>query len=84
MSVSLQKVKTNLGLTAGESGNIAWQIAGTALGASMIYHGYKRHCGSIGWGLVWGIFAPFNWPFAIAQGFGKPDETKPGCRLKRL
>ncbi len=39
------------------------------------YHGYRRHRGSIGWGLAWfalgGIFPVITPTFAFAQGFGK-------------
>lgn len=48
-------------------------IAGTAAG---IYHGYKRHQGSVGWTLLWGLFGGLlpiiAIPWAFAQGFGKP------------
>ena len=48
-------------------------IAGTAAG---VYHGYKRHNGSIlmtlGWGLFGGLLPIIAIPWALAQGFGKP------------
>lgn len=47
---------------------IAYQVTGLA----MIYHGYKRHNGSILWGLLWGLTGFTGIPFALAQGFGKP------------
>lgn len=53
-----------------------FQIAGTGASIALVYHGYKRNQGSIGWALVWGIFGGMIWPLtlpiALAQGFAKP------------
>jgi hypothetical protein len=45
-----------------------------SMGAS-VYHGMKRHNGSIGWGVWWGflgtLFPVVTPTVALAQGFGK-------------
>ncbi len=45
--------------------------------AACVFHGFKRHNGSIGWGLGWGLFgtiAPVVGPvIAVAQGFARPE-----------
>jgi len=55
-----------------------WAL-GLAAGGALIYHGYKRHNGSVGWGLVWGLLGGIVWPItlpiAYAQGFGKPKKA---------
>lgn len=55
-----------------------WRVGALAAGAALIYHGYKRHNGSVGWGLVWGLLGGIVWPvtlpIAYAQGFGKPKK----------
>lgn len=49
-----------------------------SLGAfcGLVYHGYKRNRGSVGWALVWGLLGGIVWPItlpiALAQGFAKP------------
>lgn len=49
-------------------------LAAASVGVSA-YHGYKRHDGSIGWALGWGILGgifPVVTPaIAFAQGLGK-------------
>lgn len=58
-------------------------LALASIGLS-VYHGTKRNCGSVGWGLVWGFFgsiAPVVTPvIGFAQGFGQP---LPECILRR-
>ena len=55
---------------------------GIVLGSGILsgYHGSKRHCGSLGWGLVWGFLGtafPVIVPvIGVAQGFGKEG---PSC-----
>lgn len=43
------------------------------------YHGYKRHNGSIGWGIGWGLLGgifPIVTPaISFAQGFGRPMKS---------
>ena len=53
-----------------------WEIAIPLSVAASTYHGYKRHSGSLGWALGWGVLGglfPIITPaVALAQGFGKP------------
>ena len=57
---------------------IIYSLLGTAAGAGLAYHGYKRTGGSwlaaIGWSAIGGFFWPLALPVAFAQGFGKPKE----------
>ena len=57
---------------------IVYTILATASFALSVYHGYKRHNGSLGWGLGWGfmgaLFPVITPTVAFAQGFGKPME----------
>lgn len=54
----------------------AYSLMGLGAGGALIYHGYKRNDGSVGWGLVWGLLGGMVWPItlpiAFAQGIGKP------------
>jgi len=72
----LNEFRGKLGLGGTVEVNPVWQIVGLGLTMAGAYHGYKRNCGSIGWGIGWGILMPmtlgFAAPFAYAQGFGKP------------
>lgn len=50
---------------------------GFASSVAGVYHGYKRHNGSILWALAWGVVGgiwPIGLPLMLAQGFGKPME----------
>lgn len=63
------------------TGRVVWGLlAAASLGAS-VYHGVKRHGGSIGWGLAWGaagaVFPVVTPAIAAAQGYGK---CKYDCR----
>lgn len=53
-----------------------WAALSTASAAACAYHGYRRHRGSIGWAIGWGmlggIFFPITPAIALAEGFGKP------------
>lgn len=48
------------------------------------FHGYRRHNGSvgaaIGWGLLGGLFPIVTPAIAMAQGFAKPLPVKPNKR----
>ncbi len=54
---------------------VGYPLLVTTSGALSLYHGYKRHGGSLGWGLGWfalGTLFPVVTPtVAFAQGFGK-------------
>ena len=55
---------------------MAWRVAALASGAACAYHGFKRHRGSVGWAIGWGVlgslFFPITPAIAVAEGFGKP------------
>lgn len=48
------------------------RLAGSGLGA---YHGYRRHNGSVGWAIGWGVlgglFPIITTGVALAQGYGR-------------
>jgi len=54
-----------------------------SIGASA-FHGYRRHNGSvgaaIGWGLLGGLFPVITPAVAFAQGFGQPKPVKSNKR----
>jgi hypothetical protein len=56
-----------------------WKAASAISAAACAYHGYKRNQ-SVGWALWWaamGGIAPVIAPvIAVAQGYGKPRESK--------
>jgi hypothetical protein len=64
---------------------LAASVVGMTVVAASIglasYHGYKRNCGSIGWGALWGLLAAEIGPIApiigAFQGFAK---SLPSCR----
>lgn len=53
----------------------ALYVSHLAASGALVYHGYKRNHGSVGWGLVWGLLGGIVWPItlpiALGQGFGK-------------
>lgn len=53
-----------------------WWGASAISGGASAYHGYRRHRGSLGWAIGWGllgsIFPIITPAIALAQGFGKP------------
>lgn len=53
-----------------------YSLLGLGASGALVYHGYKRHEGSVGWSLVWGLLGGLVWPItlpiAFAQGIGKP------------
>lgn len=55
---------------------LLYRVATTASVMALVYHGYKRNRGSVGWALMWGIFGGAVWPItvpvALAQGYAKP------------
>ena len=57
-----------------------WTVASVASGLVSAYHGVKRHDGSVGWGVLWGIFGSFfigiGPVIAFAQGYAKPMKGK--------
>jgi hypothetical protein len=71
--------------SAGSRGHWSWassplpgwyHFLGYVGAAAGTYHGYKRHRGSIGWAIGWGllggILPVITLPLSAAQGFGKP------------
>ena len=64
--------------SAGTAENIPgwYRLASYAGAASGVFHGYKRHRGSIGWAIGWGllggILPVITIPLSLAQGYGKP------------
>lgn len=65
--------------------NSSWKAIAGLLGSALVlacaYHGVKRNCGSVGWGLGWALFGATTGPVAPivawAQGFATP---LPSCR----
>lgn len=61
-----------------------FEVIGVGASCAMIYHGYIRNNGSIGWALGWGLLGLLGVPFALAQGFAKPlPKSNPGRRRRR-
>lgn len=76
-AASAPMVEQNAG--SGEDAPLAAvkRAVGFASSVAGVYHGYKRHNGSILWALAWGVVGgiwPIGLPLMLAQGFGKPME----------
>ena len=74
-----------VGLRGG--GGAIWTALAVASFAASVYHGSKRHGGSIGWGLAWGaagaVFPVVTPAIAAAQGFAKCKYDCSGVRGAR-
>lgn len=61
--------------------NISNLLTGISILAAIAggYHGYKRNCDSVGWGIGWGIASAMFWPVALPiafiQGAAKPGRS---------
>lgn len=66
---------------------IIWSVLATASFAASVYHGVKRHNGSIMWGIGWGfmgaLFPVITPAIAFAQGFAKPMKNGLGRSYRR-
>ncbi len=82
----LPVVPASTSLAFGGTAATLWRVVGTAAGAALAYHGYKRN-NSVGWALAWAIFGGMFWPVglgvAYAQGFGKPATMRANRRRRR-
>lgn len=70
-SLSLLNGDANGPATVSAVGKLIYGLAGTAAGAALTYHGYKRNGGSLGWGLAWGVFGGLIWPIALPIALGQ-------------
>ncbi len=60
------------------AGSVVYSMVATASMLASGYHGYKRHNGSVGWAIGWGILGaifPILTPgVALIEGYAQPEK----------